>query len=272
MGEEQKSTAVERAAPGQLTREDKEMLGIDRWLSPEGLRAKLDHVQLIIGTVLIEDVHYGTLPGTEKPMLYQTGAQALNMAFDLRAESIATPHDLPGEHREFIVKTVMINKKTGMIMGEGQGSCSTMESKYRYRNADPLPTEREVPEGFWKARTQMRYQEMEDILGGKDFTFRKIDGKWMVCKKTGEKVPNENPADFYNTVLKIATKRARKPPGRSTPRVQGLFSWRRRKTLKVRKRKRLAHPAKKTGRRLRLRGRPLRRHAPAPRSSRRNPP
>ena len=46
------------------------------------------------------------------------------------------------------------------------------------------------------------------MIGGKGFTVKKVDGQgWMVAKG-GEKVETDNPADHYNTVLKMAKKRA----------------------------------------------------------------
>jgi hypothetical protein len=46
------------------------------------------------------------------------------------------------------------------------------------------------------------------MLGGKDFFFRKIEGAWIIFRKSAERVENPDIADCYNTVLKIAKKRA----------------------------------------------------------------
>ena len=46
------------------------------------------------------------------------------------------------------------------------------------------------------------------MIGGKGFIVKKVDGQgWMVAKG-GEKLETDNPADHYNTVLKMAKKRA----------------------------------------------------------------
>ena len=37
---------------------------------------------------------------------------------------------------------------------------------------------------------------------------RKIDGQWFICKKSSEKVSNPDLPDLYNTILKMAKKRA----------------------------------------------------------------
>jgi hypothetical protein len=93
-----------------------------------------------------------------------------------------------------------------MFVAEGVGSCSTMETKYRYRKA-----EQKCP-GCGK----------DTIIKGK----KEYGGGWLCWGKKGgcgakfkdgdPKIENQdmgriefdNPADYYNTVLKIAKKRA----------------------------------------------------------------
>ena len=49
---------------------------------------------------------------------------------------------------------------------------------------------------------------MSGISGKTGFSTKKNDsGKWMIVR-AGEKVEHDNPADYYNTVLKMAKKRA----------------------------------------------------------------
>jgi hypothetical protein len=47
-----------------------------------------------------------------------------------------------------------------------------------------------------------------DMIGGKGFSTKKVDGNWMIAKMTGGKVEYDNPADYYNTCWKMAKKRA----------------------------------------------------------------
>lgn len=75
-----------------------------------------------------------------------------------------------------------------------------MESKYRYRGSEAISTGNRVPQGYWANRDQ-------SMLGGPGFITKKIDGQWFICTK-GEKTENPNPADSFNTVLKMAKKRA----------------------------------------------------------------
>jgi hypothetical protein len=76
-----------------------------------------------------------------------------------------------------------------------------MEGKYRFRPGPVELTNKPVPQEYWNTRNV-------DLLGGKGFVPKKDDsGKWMIAIK-GEMVEHDNPADYYNTVLKMAKKRA----------------------------------------------------------------
>ncbi len=64
-----------------------------------------------------------------------------------------------------------------------------------------------MPRAYWEIR-QDDPAKAQELIGGKGFTVKKVDGQgWMVAKG-GEKVETDNPADHYNTVLKMAKKRA----------------------------------------------------------------
>jgi len=105
--------------------------------------------------------HYGTVPGCgAKMVLLKPGADVLAMTFRLVPQFAVTRADLPDGHREYDVTCSMFSAG-GVMLGQGVGSASTMEKKYRYR--------------------------------------KDMDGK---------RAENEDIADCYNTVLKIAKKRA----------------------------------------------------------------
>lgn len=166
-------------------------------------------IQKIMREVMRKDEHYGIIPGCEKPSLYKPGAEKLNLTFRMSArfEGEREPIDLGNGHREYVIKCSLFSIQSDRFLGQGVGSCSTMESKYRYRNADPEITDKPVPKEYWDLRKKdlVKAQEM---IGGKGFITKKVDNSWMVAKLTGEKVEYENPADFYNTILKMAKKRA----------------------------------------------------------------
>jgi len=154
-------------------------------------------------------VHYGIIPGCgKKPTLLQPGAQILGMTFGIYADPVETVVvDMPNGHREVRVKVAMRRQSDQQIVSYGFGSCSTMEGKYRYRKGDAVVTDRPVPKAYWDVR-QSNPDEAQKLLGGKGFGTKKVDGQWFITEGSTEQVEHNNPADYYNTVAKIAFKRA----------------------------------------------------------------
>ncbi len=114
---------------------------------------------------------------------------------------------LEGGHREYRVTTTLTSITSQVLIGQGVGSCSTMENKYRFARAQRKSRSAPVPRAYWEIR-QDDPAKAQELIGGKGFTVKKVDGQgWMVAKG-GEKVETDNPADHYNTVLKMAKKRA----------------------------------------------------------------
>ena len=153
---------------------------------------------------MVSGVHYGVIPGTVKPTLLLPGAQLLGTLFRLRPKLTVTVDAMGGDHREYTVTADLYHD--GQHEAAGVGSCSTMESKYRWRNAS-----RVCPEC-----------NAEAIIKGKE----QYGGGWVCFKKQGGcgakfnngdesieaqatgKVENADVADLYNTCLKMAKKRA----------------------------------------------------------------
>jgi hypothetical protein len=81
-----------------------------------------------------------------------------------------------------------------------------MEGKWRFRTGPVESTGRSVPTDYWDQRKSDPVKAQE-ALGGRGLSTKKIDGVWMIVKQ-GEKIEHDNPADVYNTVLKMGKKRA----------------------------------------------------------------
>jgi hypothetical protein len=177
-------------------------------LSVDEIVRKVEKVREVAARVMKEDIHFGTIPGTQKPTLYKPGAEILGLTFMMspKYEGERNPIDLGSGHREYIIRCDMYHKVTGRFLGSGVGSCSTMESKYRFRPGPVEPTGRPVPSEYWDYR-KSDPKKAQDLIGGKGFSTKKIDGKWEICR-AGEVVENPNISDTYNTVLKIGAKRA----------------------------------------------------------------
>ena len=167
--------------------------------------------------VMKDGEHYGIIPGTNKPTLYKSGAEKFALVFRFAADYVVTRLDLENNHREYEVKCNLTHITSGRFVGAGIGSCSTLEKKYRYRSAsNDEMTGFSVPKLYWDRRKEnASNEELNRILAstvGESGIFKtKKDGAtWVIVKKTHDDARVENPdiADTYNTVLKMAKKRA----------------------------------------------------------------
>lgn len=176
-------------------------------MSVGALTAQVIKIQEVMATVMKEGMHYGVIPGTDKPTLLKAGAEKLAFVFRLAPSFDIKREDLPGGHREYTIVCTLTHIPTGHVMGQGVGSCSSMEKKYRYRLGAAEKTDRPVPQPYWDLRKKdpARAQEM---LGGKGFVTLKVDGQWFIAKKSEDREENPDLADCYNTVLKMGKKRS----------------------------------------------------------------
>ena len=165
-------------------------------------------IQQIMGAAMKDGEHYGKIPGCgDKPTLLKPGAEKLCLTFRLAPTYELDERQMDRAHREYRVQCTLSSIMTGAFIGQGVGTCSTMEAKYRFRQGAAEPTDNPVPRVYWDLRGEDPAKAQE-LIGGKGFTVKKVDGKGWMIAKGGEKVENDNPADCYNTVLKMAKKRA----------------------------------------------------------------
>ncbi len=192
------SVAVRETQPAQF---NNGALAVSRPLQVKEILDQVRLIQDVMHAVMKEGEHYGAIPGCgDKKTLLQPGAQKLTMTFRLAPDYNIQEVNLDRGHKEYRVTCTLRSIQSGTFVGQGVGCCSTMESKYRWRQGEGTPTGKPVPKAYWVDRNP-------ELLGGKGFIPRKIDNQWVICEK-GEKVENDNPADTYNTVLKMAKKRA----------------------------------------------------------------
>jgi len=171
-------------------------------LSITDVKNQVVKIGQLMSEIMQKDQHYGTIPGAEKPSLYKAGAEKINFLFRIGTGDLEiTKLDLPNGHREITVKTPMIHIPTNNIICYGIGSCSTMESKYRYRNvSDYEITGQKIPDDAKAKKSEYRK---------KGYGMKKVDGAWEWVKYTStQKEENPDIADVYNTVLKMAAKRS----------------------------------------------------------------
>ncbi|MEN6537950.1 MAG: hypothetical protein ABFD60_07970 [Bryobacteraceae bacterium] len=174
--------------------------------NPQQVIAQVKLVQDVMHAVMRSDEHYGTIPGTKKPSLYKAGAEKLGMTFRLSPEFIITEKELSAGHREYAITCKLSSIQTGSFIAAGVGTCSTMETKYRYRDS-----KRKCP-----ACGQEAIIKGKDDWGGGWVCYKKqggcnakyADGDKAIEGQTVGRIENPDIADTYNTVLKMAKKRA----------------------------------------------------------------
>ena len=191
----------------------KELMVNTNELSVSDVKTQIDKIQELMKSVMIKDEHYGIIPGTQKNTLLKAGAEKLGLVFRLVPEyNDPIPHDLGNDHREFIVICTLRHIDTEKSAGQGLGSCSTKEKKYRWRNEYSDEIVGDLPGAYWQVAKNKKAQQafLQQRFGQGFFKAKKgADNKWVVTK-SGEAARVENPdiADTYNTVLKMAKKRA----------------------------------------------------------------
>jgi len=178
-----------------------------RTLTVQEHLTRMATIHEILGKVMKDSTHYGKIPGCgDKPSLLKPGAEILCATFGYsprvtQCETI----ELPAGHREVRV-TVSLTNHTGQVIAEGLGSCSTMESNYRWRNPslkcpkcgkETIIKGKEEYGGGWLCYPKK---------GGCNAKF--IKGDTQIEQQPLGKIENPDIADTYNTVLKMAKKRA----------------------------------------------------------------
>lgn len=153
----------------------------DQYLSVSQVQKQVMHIHQILKNIMVEgkvengqitkDGHYGLLPGCgNKKILFKSGAEKLCLAFNLVPKynisilPVSEDELTPPGHRDYEVTCELFNRNSGNFVGQGMGSCTTMEGKYRFRS------------------------------------------EWQ--NKIKVKIENPCLADIYNTVKKMACKRA----------------------------------------------------------------
>ena len=150
-------------------------------------------IQQIMGAAMKDGEHYGKIPGCgDKPTLLKPGAEKLCLTFRLAPTYDVDERTLDRGHREYRVQCTLSSILTGAFIGQGVGICSTMEAKYRFRQGAAEPTDKPVPRAYWDVRGEDPAKAQE-LIGGKGFTVKKVDGKGWMIAKGGEKVETRQP-------------------------------------------------------------------------------
>jgi hypothetical protein len=177
--------------------------------SLERMRAMRDHQrafrQLLLEYVkseMDETRHFYTVGDTAKPALSQDGARKLCGLYEVRVGDSTLTETYHDDGHYSCKSTVRLySMATGDEVAQGTGSCTTRESRYAYRWMFP----NQVPSNIPKA----------DLVS-REITTRN-------GRSTQYRVPNPDLADQYNTVLKMAEKRAQTAAVLRLPEAAEIF-------------------------------------------------
>lgn len=160
---------------------------------------------------IVKEGHYSKLPGCgEKLVLLKPGAEKLCLAFNLVPRyqidilPVASNELTPPGHRDYDVTCELFTRTTGLFVGQGIGSCTTLETKYRYRNANRICPKCEKETVFKGKHDAGWYCWVKQGGCGAQFN----GGDQSIEAQPVGKLPNPDIADIYNTVKKMACKRA----------------------------------------------------------------
>ena len=193
---------------------------------------QLAEFQTFVASYLVEGTEgegdFGTLPGTKRKCLHQSGAHKLAELFgfaptfpDNRIRRTER-WDMTPPLFDYEVTCVLWRKGTQFVIAEGLGSCSSYETKYKYRQG-----ERKCP-----SCNQATIIKGKAEYGGGWLCFKKKggcgakfeDGDQAIETQTVGRVLNEDMADSKNTILKIAVKRALVSAVIAATRSSGIFT------------------------------------------------
>lgn len=154
-------------------------------MSVDEMTARINAIQQVTRSKMIENVHYGVIPGTKKPTLYKAGSEMLLTMFQVGPTvdvlDLSTPDRI-----KYRVTITGVHTPTGRPIGQGIGECSSGEEKYKWRNAV-------CDEEFDATPENQRRIKWSRGQGGSTYQSKQI---------------RTTPDDLGNTVLKMAKKRA----------------------------------------------------------------
>lgn len=154
-------------------------------LTASQVRGHVQLIQQVMESVMKEGVHYGVIPGTDKPTLLKAGAEVLmstfRIAVDPQIEDLSSADEM-----RYRIRCIGTHQTSGIVMGAGIGECSSNEEKYKWKRTNKREFEATMED---RRRVKYGYNKSER----KEFETQQV---------------RTEPADVANTILKMAKKRA----------------------------------------------------------------
>lgn len=170
----------------------------------EVMIARRELIQKAIGSVMVDGHHFGAIPGAgTKKVLLKPGAECLCNLFQLTPTFDQQIRELPNDHREIRMTCTLTHRGSGAVVASANGSCSTMESKYRWRLGS-----RKCPGcGAEAIRKGSKGFFCGTKLGGCGANFA-ADARAILDQPEARRAENPDITDAHHTVMMMAQKRA----------------------------------------------------------------
>lgn len=182
-------------------------LAVTPAVGADELVARLTTIRDAMTSAMQEGVDYGRIPGIDKPSLFKPGSEKLGVLFQLDIQLENEKEWGPDDHLTVVSHATVYHAPTGTRLGYGEGICTTREKKYGKRKQErACPTcgtaavikgKKEYGGGWvcWKKRDGCgaSFQDGDPAIEGQE---------------VGE-IDNPDIPDTWNTVVKMAEKRAR---------------------------------------------------------------
>ena len=154
------------------------------------IRLRINQIETLKKDLMQQGVHYGTIPGTPKPTLYQAGAEFLALMFQLDAEIAVEREDYTDETGwpcfRAIAHVTLTHTPSGLRVATADGEADSGEERYRWHRTKDQEEFNGTPELYRRVRSKGRQ-------GGQQWKENQL---------------RTNPSDLRNTLIQMATKRA----------------------------------------------------------------
>jgi hypothetical protein len=177
-------------------------------LSVQEVSRRMTMIEELQKAHMKKDLDYGVIPGTGgKPTLFKPGAEKLCVMFQMGSRPPALTQTFDGDHLTVTAMVTLFHIPTGTEIGTGTAIATTKEKKYAYRES-----KRKCP----ACKKETIYKSKEE-WGGGWYCNKKAGGcgaKFSdpatdITNQTVGIIPNPDLPDEWNTVIKMAVKRAK---------------------------------------------------------------
>lgn len=188
-------------------------------ITPAEVAAQHEKIKQVMDAVMKKGVHYGEIPGVNKPTLLKPGAEVLAVTLRLAPSYESEKIFAEDGHLTVISKARLTHIPSGLVIAEGEGMCSSREKKYAYRGEGRTCPACGAAGTIKKSKFPPRATDYPGAdpsdppgwychskAGGCGANFAASDS--AITDQSAEKVPNPDLPDTWNTVLKMSDKRA----------------------------------------------------------------